>query len=49
MSEKQFNEILARIRTGATTNADADKLREMMHKAWAENAKRRGNEGVQHD
>jgi len=44
MNEKKFNEILARIRNGTTTNADADKLKEMMHKAWAENAKRRGGE-----
>ncbi len=45
MSDKKFNEILARIRTGTTTNADADKLLEIMHKAWAENAKRRGGKG----
>jgi len=44
MTEKKFNEILARIRTGATTTKDADVLREMMHTAWAQAKKRRTGE-----
>jgi len=36
--QKRFDDILARMRAGMTTAADADLLREMMHAAWARNA-----------
>jgi len=39
MSEqKRFNEILARMRAGMTTADDAERLKAMMHAAWARNA-----------
>ena len=36
--QKRFDEILARIRAGTTTTDDAERIKEMMHAAWARNA-----------